>query len=100
VPKPAPHRLRANKAGGEAEETRHILFACETARGRRSGVWWIDVDPFADDPRPVYHDIGGPRGVTFDLIELADLNGNGDLDLITCDDRDQTGVIWYENSSL
>ena len=26
-----------------------------------------------------------------------DLDGDGDLDLLTCEERDQLGVHWYEN---
>ena len=74
-----------------------ILMTCENAQGDRSGVWWIDVAPFAAAPQPVYHDIGGPVGVKFDLIQLVDLDADGDLDLITCEERDQLGLIWYEN---
>ena len=43
------------------------------------------------------HSIAGPEGVKFDRIELLDLDGDGDLDLITCEERDNLGVVWYEN---
>ena len=42
-------------------------------------------------------DISGPEGIKFDRIELLDLDGDGDLDVITCEERDNLGVIWYEN---
>ena len=41
--------------------------------------------------------LSGPAGVKFDRIELRDLDGDGDLDLITCEERDNLGVFWYEN---
>jgi hypothetical protein len=44
-------------------------------------------------------DIGGPGGSKFDLVELLDLDGDGDLDLITCEEQDNLGVVWYENPS-
>jgi hypothetical protein len=43
------------------------------------------------------HDIGGVTGTKFDRIELIDFDGDGDLDLLTCEDRENLGVIWYEN---
>lgn len=43
------------------------------------------------------HDISGNVGVKFDLIKLADLDGDGDLDAITCEEVDDLGVFWYEN---
>lgn len=42
-------------------------------------------------------DIGGPKGIKYDRIELLDLDGDGDLDLLTCEERDFNAVLWYEN---
>ena len=43
-------------------------------------------------------DISGTiEGVKFDRIETIDLDGDGDLDVLTCEERDNLGVIWYEN---
>ena len=41
--------------------------------------------------------LGGPEGIKFDRIAYADLDQDGDIDLITCEERDQLGVVWYEN---
>ena len=43
------------------------------------------------------HDIGGFKGSKFDLIELIDLDKDGDLDVVTCEEVAGLGVIWYEN---
>jgi len=100
---PAPPRDRAGTPKGvhaadvNGDGRLDILMTCENAQGDRSGVWWIDVAPLAAEPRPVYHDLGGPEGVKFDLIQLVDLDADGDPDLITCEERDQLGLIWYEN---
>ena len=32
-----------------------------------------------------------------DGVKLADVEGDGDLDVLTCEERDQLGIIWYEN---
>jgi len=42
-------------------------------------------------------DIGGPLGLKYDRIELIDIDADGDLDLFSCEERDQLGVFWYEN---
>ena len=60
------------------------------------------VERLADDRTvldPVWqdHEISGPEGVKFDRIELLDLDQDGDQDVITCEERDNLGVIWYEN---
>ncbi|WP_146520275.1 hypothetical protein [Stieleria varia] len=41
--------------------------------------------------------VSGPDGVKFDRIELLDVDEDGDLDVITCEERDNLGVFWYEN---
>lgn len=51
--------------------------------------------PFAGSWRST--DLGGPAGSKFDLIEPLDLDNDGDLDLITCEEVSNLGVIWYEN---
>ena len=56
----------------------------------------IDSGPRGADgvrPRP----IAGPEGAKFDRIELVDLDDDGDLDLVTTEERDGLGVVWYEN---
>ncbi len=74
-----------------------LAFTCEGASGELRGAGWLraPADPWSGDWEP--HDISGPAGVKFDLIELLDLDGDGDLDLLTCEERDNLGVIWYEN---
>lgn len=62
----------------------------QKARGK-SAVAWIDGETGA------VHDISGPEGVKFDRIELIDLDADGDLDVLTCEERANLGVIWYEN---
>jgi len=42
-------------------------------------------------------DVGGKTGTKFDRIELVDLDQDGDLDVLTCEEREGLGVIWYEN---
>ncbi|MCA9412820.1 MAG: hypothetical protein KC944_16520, partial [Candidatus Omnitrophica bacterium] len=40
---------------------------------------------------------GDKVGIKFDLLEMIDLDGDGDLDLLTCAERENLGVFWYEN---
>lgn len=71
-----------------------IAYTCENARGEREGVIWLERQrqgPWRQ------HSLGGPAGVKFDLMQVLDVDGDGDLDLLTCEERDQLGVVWYEN---
>ena len=48
-------------------------------------------------------DISGEEGVKYDFILLKDMDGDGDLDIITSEEtaadgsKKGLGVIWYEN---
>jgi hypothetical protein len=71
----------------------HMVVTCEGASGGKSGVFAIEPSSTARPPI----DIAGPEGVKYDLVELIDLDGDGDLDVLTCEESDNLGVIWYEN---
>ena len=63
----------------------------------RSGVVWLS---HGGDPRRgtwTRHEISGLEGVKFDLVPLLDLDGDGDLDVITTEEITNLGIIWYEN---
>ena len=36
-------------------------------------------------------------GVKHDLVPLIDLDGDGDLDVLTTEETKGLGVVWYEN---
>ncbi|MFT5301958.1 MAG: hypothetical protein ACI87E_003536 [Mariniblastus sp.] len=44
--------------------------------------------------------IGETNECKFDRMELIDLDGDGDLDVMTCEERQQLGVVWYENPGV
>lgn len=71
-----------------------LFFTCETAKGKLEGIVWLEQQP--DGPWR-QHTLGGPDGLKYDLMQTLDLDGDGDLDVITCEERDQLGVVWYEN---
>jgi hypothetical protein len=71
-----------------------LLFTCERAAEERAGIVWLERQehgPWVQRP------LGGPDGVKFDLTQVLDLDADGDLDVITCEESDGLGVIWYEN---
>ena len=74
-----------------------LIYTCEGATGEKSGVVWLKQTDSANGIVWQRNEISGPEGVKFDLIQLIDLDGDGDLDVLTCEERDNLGVIWYEN---
>ena len=66
---------------------------------RLSGVTWLRQERVNGRVTWVSSDISGPDGIKFDLVRLFDLDQDGDLDVITCEERHNLGVIWYENPS-
>ncbi|MEX2140647.1 MAG: VCBS repeat-containing protein [Pirellulales bacterium] len=77
-----------------------VLLSCEGATGGKSGVAWFSREQTSDAAAKspwTMHDISGPPGTKFDRIELVDLDNDGDLDVITCEEAENLGVIWYEN---
>jgi hypothetical protein len=71
-----------------------IVFTCEAAVDGKTGVAWFERN---SDGKTIEHNISGPEGIKIDRMELLDLDADGDLDVITCEERDNLGVIWYEN---
>ncbi len=74
-----------------------LVFSCERAKSPLSGVMWLEYARSPEDAAWNAHDISGPKGVKHDLIPLIDLDGDGDLDAITCEESTNLGVIWFEN---
>lgn len=74
-----------------------VVFTCERAVAPKHGVWWLrnagGAGVEAWEPRP----LSGVDGVKHDLVELIDLDGDGDLDVLTCEETKNLGVFWCEN---
>lgn len=73
-----------------------LVFTCEGATNK-SGVMWLSYPRSATDPEWEAHDICGLDGVKHDLVQLLDLDDDGDLDVLTCEETKNLGVVWYEN---
>ena len=76
----------------DGDGVNEIVLSSENAAGehgvyalKRVGKAWQAID------------IGGLAGAKFDRIELVDMDGDGDLDVLTCEESENLGVIWYEN---
>ncbi|MEM8672013.1 MAG: VCBS repeat-containing protein [Planctomycetota bacterium] len=74
-----------------------LAFTTERATDGKVGVGRI-TQPLSDSPR--FTSISGVDGIKHDLIQLIDLDEDGDLDVMTCEEAKNLGVIWYENPLL
>ncbi len=74
-----------------------LVFTCEQAMAPLSGVMWMSYRESVFERGWQAHDISGPEGVKYDLVQLVDLDGDGDLDVLTCEESENLGVVWYEN---
>ena len=70
-----------------------LVYSAEGARGDLRGVAWMNLARGGK----VLNDISGAPGVKYDLIEFHDFDADGDLDILTTEETDGLGVIWYEN---
>ena len=80
----------------DGDEKPDLVLSCEQANGDKSGVVWMKRTAAGWEGASV----SGPAGIKFDRLELLDIDGDGDLDILTCEERHAgrgLGVIWYEN---
>jgi len=74
-----------------------LAFSYSHAEGDLSGVVWLSSGPDRSWER---REISGPPGTKFDNVELHDVDGDGDLDAVTTEQREQLGIVWYENPGV
>ena len=46
------------------------------------------------------HDTSGPKGIKYDRMEMLDIDHDGDLDIIPCEERENKkglGLFWHGN---
>ncbi|QDT14972.1 FG-GAP repeat domain-containing protein [Alienimonas californiensis] len=74
-----------------------VFVSCEHSGGKCS-ILRFHFDPGSDvwTAAPTVDCPAGVTGTKFDRLELLDLDADGDLDLLACEERENLGVIWYE----
>ena len=96
-------RLKAAKmADLNGDSQLDLVLTISQSSPPLSGVLWFEHegDPFVSDW--VAREISGSIGEKFDDVVMVDLDGDGDLDIITTEENAPPGsiglgVIWYEN---
>ena len=83
----------------DLDQSLDIVFACENAAGRH-GIGWLSRRDIAGLPFWTTESISDATGSKFDLIQLLDVDQDGDLDVIATEESADLGVVWYENPTL
>lgn len=75
-----------------------IIHSAERSFDNKEGIFWLSKK----SGEWQWHSVSGSKGIKYDKIELIDLDGDCDLDILTCEEREGVGekglgIIWYEN---
>lgn len=93
-----PKALTAGDVNGDG---RIDLVATSTgATDGQMGTYWLEYRDTPFENSWQVHRIAGPQGIKYDLVHLLDLDGDGDLDVLTNEEKQDEhglGVFWYEN---
>ncbi len=71
-----------------------LALSFSHADGDLSGVVWLEAGP---DGTWTRGEVSGPAGTKYDNVSLEDVDADGDLDVVTSEEIEQLGVVWYEN---
>ena len=81
-----------------------LVISCEDATDEKLGVFYLRRDPsqpWTAQCDPI--DVAGQDGAKFDLVRVADVDGDGAADIVTSEEglgEDVgLGVVWYRNPS-
>ncbi len=91
---PAGYRRGKAVAAGDVDGDDNLDLVITTEDGC---VAWLPEPKLAQNSVPNWQQINGKEGFKFDRVELRDLDRDGDLDIVTCEERHNLGVVWYEN---
>ncbi|MFN2377944.1 MAG: FG-GAP repeat domain-containing protein [Candidatus Binatia bacterium] len=96
-----PHGLGTPKAVAvgdiDLDGVSDAVISTTNLSGRKEGLVWLAGGGDPDTDELVKFSLSGAQGEKFDRVELLDLDGDGDLDVLTTEELQRFGVIWYEN---
>lgn len=101
-----PGRFSKAVAVGDVDLDGRLDIVYTNGEGKKTpefhGAGWVSFEGDFGTGKPTIHNLSGPEGIKYDRIELIDLDGDGDLDVLTCEEEvgarhEGLGVIWYEN---
>lgn len=79
-----------------------IVLSTNTDKEEKVGLTWVDGRSIDTGKPLVFQPISGVHRSKFDKVELMDIDNDGDLDVLICEENygensEGLGVVWYEN---
>jgi hypothetical protein len=74
-----------------------LVFSHAHADGDLSGVVWLAAQ---QDGSWLRGEVSGSPGTKYDNVSLEDVDLDGDPDIVTSEQIEQLGVVWYENPTV
>ena len=79
-----------------------LVLSTNTNGKQLAGLTWIDGNELNKAGKVTFQEISGRHNAKYDKVELLDIDLDGDLDVLICeenygDSSEGLGVVWYEN---
>ena len=79
-----------------------FVLSTNTDGASKVGLSWIDGSGIVDTEDLILKSISGAHNAKYDKVELVDMDRDGDLDVLICEENfgegsKGLGVVWYEN---
>lgn len=79
-----------------------FIVSTETGKEIKNGLIWLNGKSLSESKTPEWQNISALHISKYDKVELIDLDKDGDLDVLICEENfgensKGLGVVWYEN---
>jgi len=79
-----------------------LVLSTNTDGEAKVGLTWLDGRDLMNNGEIIFKNISGKHRAKYDKVELLDIDRDGDLDVLICEENYGTnseglGVVWYEN---
>ena len=79
-----------------------LVISTNTEEKELAGLIWLDGTKINNSLEVNFQPISGVHPAKYDKVELIDLDEDGDLDVLICEENfgphsEGMGVVWYEN---
>lgn len=83
--------------------TNDLIISTNTDKYKKEGLIWLDGNRIEGVKESDFQTISGVHKAKYDKVELLDIDEDGDLDILICEENygeksEGLGVVWYENT--